>query len=140
MPRTTAGHRYPYASSTARVHDHGMCKVIEAILKRIAAGTEPWGTPHDMPPLGDEQQAHATRNKLFGARNCGKLADAHGEISISVMYRQPDATLTNNRVPGTGGYILVVRVYDRDTGRRKIVSDVRAGKPLAYNPLAPKGA
>jgi len=113
-----------------------MCRVVEVILKRVAEGTEPWGTPHPMPALADEMAAHRTRNRLFGARNCGQLAKLHGAISVSVTYLKPDAvTLTNTRTPGPGGYTLVVRVYDRDTGRRAIINRVRNGDALAYNPL-----
>lgn len=134
MPRTTAGHRYPFASSTARVHDHAMCKVVETILARIESGAEAWGTPHDMPPLADEHQAHSVRNKIFGGKWCGQLEDAHGKISISVMYRKADGALTNTRVPGEGGYTLVVRVFTREAGQRTIVNRVKAGEPLAFNP------
>jgi hypothetical protein len=110
-----------------------MCKVVGAIAERVASGAEPWGTPHAMPPLADEMTAHATRNRLFNARNCGILADAFGELSVSVMYARAGGALTNTRVPGDGGYVLVVRVFDRDTGRRAIINRVNAGQPLAYN-------
>lgn len=135
MPRQTAGHRYPHISSTARVHDHRFCRVVQQILQRIESGAEPWGSPHPMPALPGEQEAHEIRNKIFGAKNCGQLADDHGEISISVMYDPGDGKpLTNKRVAGPGGYVLVVRVFTREAGRRTIVNRVRAGEPLAFNP------
>ena len=111
-----------------------MCEVVAVILGRVAAGTEAWGTPHAMPALSDEMTAHATRNKIFNARNCGQLADVHGEISVSVMYAKPDGTLSNKRVPGPDGYRLVVRVFTRDVGRRAIINRVANGEQLAYNP------
>jgi hypothetical protein len=137
MPRTGAGARYPHISSTARVHDHRFCKVVQAIIERARVGAEPWGTPHPMPPLIDEANAHSVRNKLFGAKWCGQLEDKYGtKHSVSVKYRQPDGTLADRRVPGEGGYALVVIVWGPvDVGRRKVVRDVAAGKPLAYNPL-----
>lgn len=134
MPRTTAGHRYPHVSTTARPHDHAMCKVIEAIAERAASGTEEWGTIHDMPPVGDEVKAHALRNKLFNARNCGQLADKYGPLSVSVRYRHPDGQLRNQRVPAGRGYVLVVAVYPRDMARAEITRRVGDGKKLAYNP------
>lgn len=134
MPRQTAGHRFPHISSTARQHDHKMCVVVEKIIQRVEAGTEAWGTPHAMPPLADEMTAHATRNRIFNSRNCGQLADAHGQISVSVTYAKPDGTLTNTRTPGNGGYVLVIRVYSREIGRQAIVNRVRNGQALAYNP------
>jgi len=129
----TAGARYPHASTAARVHDHRMCRVIEVILGRVQAGAEPWGTPHPMPALTDEDTARATRARLFNARNCGQLAGTYGEISVSVMYAKPNGTLTNTRTPGEGGYVLVVRVFDRATGRRAIINRVANGEQLSYN-------
>ena len=136
MPRAAAGRGYPHISSTARIHDHRFCTVIEKIIDAALSGAKPWGTPYPMPPLTDEQQAHATRNKLFGAKNCRQLEAKHGaKHSISVMYAKPDGTLTNTRVPGQGGYVLVIRAWPLDTGRRAIVNRVANGEPLAYNPM-----
>ena len=134
MPRTTAGHRYPHVSSTARPHDHAMCKVIEAIVKRAVSGAEPWGTVHDLPPVAAEDRAHAFRNRLFNARNCGQLADRYGPLSVSVRYRHPDGELRNKRAPGGRGYVLAVAVYPRDAARAEITRRVGDGQRLAYNP------
>lgn len=143
MPRTTAGHRYPHISSTARVHDHDVCRiVVERIIKAVAAGTEPWGTVHRLPPIADEMTAHNLRNKVFGGKWCGILEDRYGtQHSISVFYEIADGKLVNKdrRAPQADGYHLVVFVWGSvNVGRRKVIADVRAGKPLAYNPLTPK--
>ena len=134
MPRTTAGHRYPHVSVTARTHDHAMCKVVEAIAKRAAGGAEEWGTTHRMPPVGDQQRAGELRNKLFNARNCGILAGKYGPLSVSVRYLHPDGELRNKRVPAGSGFVLVVAVYPRADGRAEIARRVGDGKKLDYNP------
>lgn len=134
MPRTTAGHRYPFASSTARQHDHAMCRVIEAAVKRATAGDEDWGTTHPLPPVGSEAQAHIARNKLFNARNCGILADRYGPLSVSVRYLHPDGELRNGRLPTDRGFVLVIAVWPRDMARAAITKRVKAGERLAYNP------
>src|SRR5258707_4594 len=123
MPRVTAGHRSPHISSPARAHDPRFGAVVQAIIDRARAGTEAWGPPHPMPPLADEQQARAVRNRLFGAKWCGQLEDAYGtKHSVSVKYEQPDGRLADRRVPGRRGYVLVVIVWGPvDVGRRAIV-------------------
>lgn len=139
MPRTTAGHRYPHISSTARVHDHRVCAaVVEKIIKAVAAGREPWGTVHRLPVVADEQAAQNLRNRVFGGKWCGQLEDRYGtQHSISVKYELPDGQLTDRRVPQADGYHLVAIIWGPvDVGRRKVITDARAGKPLAYNPLA----
>lgn len=133
MPRTTAGHKYPHVTTDAKEHDHAMCKVVEVIAARAAAGQEPWGTVHPMPPVTDATQAHQVRNKLFGGRRCSALATRFGTISVSVRYRQPDGTWQNKRTPVNGAYVLGVAVYLRDAARAEIVGRVNRGEPLAFN-------
>jgi hypothetical protein len=134
MPRKTAGYKYPHVSSTAREHDHRMCAVIDAIARRAASGAEPWGTPHHMPPLGDESQAHRVRNRLFGGRSCPRLARVHGTLSVSVMYATDAGEYTNARTATGKGFVLVVRVFTRDAGQQAITERVASGQQLAYNP------
>lgn len=133
MPRTRAGYKYPYATTAARVHDHKMCRVIEIIAARVDDGAEPWGTVHRMPPIGNEETARRARARLFGARNCPRLATRHGQLSVSVMYARDDGTLTNSREAGEHGFVLAVRVFSRDVALGEIVRRVRAGQQLAYN-------
>lgn len=133
MPRKTAGYRFPHATTEAREHDHRMCQVIGAIAQRAADGAEEWGTAHHMPPLGDEAEAHRARNRLFGGRGCSRLAKVHGALSVSVMYLTPGGEYTNTRTATERGYVLVVRVWPRSTGRREIIARVERGERLTYN-------
>lgn len=135
MPRTRAGARFPHATTQAREHDHALCKVVEAIAARAAAGQEPWGTVHPMPPVADAAQVHQVRNRLFGGRVCRQLSTRFGELSVSVRYQQPDGSWENKRTPVNGAYVLGVAVYLRDAARSEITGRVRRGEPLAYNPL-----
>lgn len=135
MPRKGAGYKYPHVTTAAKVHDHTMCPVIGAIATRARAGDEPWGTEHEMPPLPlDEDAVTRIKNQLFLGRSCQKLAREHGALSVSVTYRTPDGQLQNSPpVRLEGGYVLVVRVWDRRTAKAEIERRVEQGQPLAYN-------
>lgn len=133
MPRTRAGYKFPHVTTEARTHDHAMCKVVEVIAARAAAGQEPWGTVHAMPPVADAAQAHSVRMRLFNGRRCSILAKRFGTISVSVRYRQPDGTWENKQAPVNGAYVLGVAVYLRDAARAEIVGRVNRGEALVYN-------
>jgi hypothetical protein len=111
-----------------------MCRVVEAIAARAAAGVEPWGTVHPMPGIAGAQRVHAIRNRLFSGKNCGILAERFGEISVSVRYRQADGSWENKRVPVEGAYVLGVAVYLRAAARSEIIGRVQRGEKLAFNP------
>jgi hypothetical protein len=134
MPRTRAGYKFPHVTTQAKEHDHALCKVVEAVAARAAAGHEEWGTVHLMPPVDDGGRAKAVRNKIFGARNCAVLAGRFGELSVSVRYLHPDGSLSNTQAPVSGAYRLAVAVYLRDAARAEIIGRVRRGEPLAFNP------
>jgi hypothetical protein len=128
MPRKTAGYRYPHATTAARSHDHGMCRVIEAIADRVLAGREDWGTPHPMPPVSDEATARRLRARLFGTKRCRQIEQRYGEpMSVRCEYE-----LTGN------GYVLTVQVWPRSAGRAEIARRMKRGEPLAYNPYREK--
>lgn len=133
MPRKTAGHRFPHATTEARPHDHTMCKIIDMIAERAGSGDEEWGTVHRMPPLPDAAQAHAVRNKLFNARKCRTLARIHGTLSVSVRYATDTGELTNTRTVTAKGYVLAVAVYPRAQARQNIITRVNSGERLSYN-------
>lgn len=133
MPRTTAGARYPFASTAARQHDHRWCPVVDAIAARAAAGGEPWGAEHDMPPLDGAEQATRIRQGLFRGRGCARLRKQHGQLSVSVTYRDDRGELHNRAVPRAGKYVLVVRVWTRGAAKQEIARRVADGQPLDYN-------
>lgn len=133
MPRTGAGHRYPHASSTARQHDHQWCPVTGTVAELAVNGTEPWGTEHDLPPVPSLDQATRIRQGLFRGRDCVKLKDKYGELSVSVTYRGDDGELSNQPVTRDGKHVLVVRVWSRDIAKREITRRVKEGEPLHYN-------
>lgn len=136
MARKTAGYRYPHATTDARQHDHTWCPVIGKIADRVAAGTEPWGIPHPMPPIAGEPDAARIRQGLFRGRSCRQVTSKHGQLSVSVMYRYADGTEGNKPDLGPGGrYVLVVRVWDRKTAKREMARRVKNGEQLHYNVL-----
>lgn len=134
MPRTRAGYKFPHVTTQAREHDHALCKVVEVIAARAAAGQEDWGTVHAMPGVADAGQVHSVRMRLFNARRCKILAGRFGQISVSVRYQQPDGTWENKRTPVNGVHVLGVAVYLRDAARAEIIGRVRRGDQLDYNP------
>lgn len=135
MARKTAGARYPHASSTARQHDHQWCPVIGTVAERVAAGAEQWGIAHPLPVLPTEQQAARIRQGLFRGRDCAQLKKKHGQLSVSVTYRDDDGALHNSPVTSGGKYVLVVRVWSRNIAKKEITRRVADGEQLHYNPL-----
>jgi hypothetical protein len=118
-----------------------MCHVIGLVAERAGAEREPWGTPHQLPPLAaaDEAEAEEIRDQLFNGRHCRKLARKYGKLSVSVTFLTPEETLVNSpAVRRPEGWVLVVRVWTRDAAHAEIVRRAGAGQTLSYNVL--KGA
>lgn len=134
MPRRGAGYRYPHATTDAREHACRMCTVIGLIAAKARDGAEEWGTLHQLPPLDSGPQARKIRNQLFDGRTCKKNTNVHGELSVSVKYLNPDGTHTDSSALTDHGYVLVVRVWPKDTGRKEITRRVSRGESLAFNP------
>ncbi len=135
MARKTAGARYPHASSTARQHDHQWCPVVGAVADQVAAGAEPWGTPHTLPPLPATDQAVRIRQGLFRGRDCAQLKKKHGDLSVSVTYQDENGKLHQSPVLNGGKYVLVVRVWSRAIAKKEITRRVADGEGLHYNVL-----
>lgn len=133
MARKTAGARYPHASSTARQHDHQWCPVVGAVAALAVSGREAWGTEHALPPLPSADQAARIRQGLFRGRDCAKLKQQHGALSVAVGYRAEDGELRNQPVTVDGNYVLVVRVWSRDIAKQEIARRVKDGEGLHYN-------
>lgn len=126
MARTRAGKRYPHVTTAAREHNHRMCPVVGKITERAAAGAEPWGTRHDMPPVPAEQTAREVKAAFYSARYCKQLMAATGEpLSIQSDFDQL----------GDKSYVVWVRVWPRSIAKAEIARRVNAGEPLAYNVL-----
>lgn len=136
MPRTRAGKRYPYATTDARPHDHTFCGVAAAIARSAAAGAEDWGTPHPLvlPADATEDDARRIRRGIFTGRGCPR--GVHGPLSVAVKWRTEDGGEVNGEPSRTAaGYVLVVRVWQRDAGKRELARRVRQGQELHYNVL-----
>lgn len=116
MARKTAGHRYPYATTAARSHDHRFCPVVEAIAARARSGAEPWGTVHPMPAVPTLTIAEDAKRGLYRARKHGYSVKA-------------DITQQG------GAYVVTVQVWTRAAAKEYIAAKVASGQPLAYNVL-----
>jgi hypothetical protein len=113
-------------TTAAKPHNHRMCPVIEVIADRVAAGAEPWGTRHDMPPVPGESAAREIKQAFYSARYCKQLTSKLGEpLSVQCDF---------GRI-GDKSYQVWVRVWPRSVAKAEIARRVNAGEPLAYNVL-----
>ena len=126
MARTRAGKRYPHVTTAAREHNHRMCPIAGMIADRVAAGLEPWGTRHDMPPVPSEKTAREIKQAFYSARYCKQLMAKLGEpLSVQSDF---------DRV-GDTSFVVWVRIWPRSVAKAEIARRVSAGEPLAYNVL-----
>ena len=129
MPRRTAGAKYPHVTTDAKPHNHGLCPVVQAIMKRVAAGEEEWGALHKMPAVTTEADAKKVRTGFYAARYCREITRALGEpVSIQSNYDEDN-----------GAYVNWVRVWPRSVAKLEIARRVTAGEKLAYN-VIPRSA
>lgn len=130
MARKQAGRRYPYVTTDARPHNHRMCPVARVIGDRAAAGAEPWGTRHDMPPVPSETIAREVKQAFYSARYCRELTKHFGEpLSVQSDFER----VADN------DYRVWVRIWPRSVARAEIARRVKSGEPLAYNVLRSTG-
>jgi hypothetical protein len=123
MPRRPAGAKYPHVTTAAKPHNHGFCPVIVAIIKKVAAGEETWGTLHKMPAVTTEEKAKEIRTGFYAARYCREITKALGEpVSIQAGFDEDKGTYTD-----------WVRVWPRSVAKVEIARRVAAGEGLAYN-------
>jgi hypothetical protein len=106
-----------------------MCPVVLVVGDRAAAGLEPWGHRHDMPPVQSETTANEIKQAFYAARYCRKLGAHFGE---------PLSVQSNIERLGPTSYVVWVRVWPRSVAKAEIVRRVQAREPLAYN--AARGA
>jgi hypothetical protein len=126
LARTRAGKRYPHITTDAKPHNHKMCGVVRVIGDQAAAGLEPWGTRHDMPPVPSETVAREVKNAFYAARYCRQLAARFGEpVSIQSDF---------DRL-GDTSYVTWFRVWPRSIAQKEIARRVKAKEPLHYNVL-----
>lgn len=137
MGKRPAGARYPHATTrqagpaggtitTPKEADHRFCPVLAAVAGEVAAGREPWGTPHVLPPVATEDEAADAVAGLYRARNhTGRKRGACHDQALSVRATWAHA--------GRGKYVVTLQVWDRATARAEIVRRVRDGEQLAYN-------
>lgn len=129
MARQRAGKRYPHITTDAKPHNHRMCPVVLVIGDRAAAGAEPWGHRHDMPPVPSSSAASEIKQAFYSARYCRKLTAHFGE---------PLSIQSNVDRIGDTAYVVWVRVWPRSVAKAEIVRRVQANEALAYN--AARGA
>lgn len=126
MARQRAGRRYPYVTTDAKPHNHRMCPVVQAIVKRAAAGAEPWGTQWPMPAVPSETVAKEIKSAFYAARYCRAIATIFGEpVSVQSDFER----VADN------DYRVWVRVWPRSVAQQEIARRVKDNEPLHYNVL-----
>ncbi len=127
MPRSGAGHRYPFATTAAREHNHRFCPTVAAIARNAQAGNETWGTRHEW-HVTSEDDAKAAKAGFYAARYCRQIRDELGEA----------ASVQSGYEPAGETFVTWVRVWPRSVAKAEIARRVKDGEPLAYNVLKGK--